>query len=265
MASETQMSNLKVADYMTKDPITIKSSATLPEAVSVMASKGIGNIIVVRESDNAVAGILTEREILQSLSLDRKIPSKSLAYVVSPHSYSKIAPSETIYTAAKSMISNKTRLLVFHDSENDKLIGIITASDLVRAFRSTSSNPPIEDVMSKRIFDVTYKNSILKAVRILFKRRVGSVIVKKGEKPHGIFTERDLLTRVLSSKEVEVSEEKVGDYSTSPLITAQHGIRANEAANIMFASGIKRLPLTEDSNIVSIVTARDLVEAFQKD
>jgi signal-transduction protein with cAMP-binding, CBS, and nucleotidyltransferase domain len=52
---------------------------------------------------------------------------------------------------------------------------------------------------------------------------------------------------------------------TTPLITAQHGIRANEAANIMFTNNMKRLPLTQDGKIVSIVTARDLVEALQEE
>jgi signal-transduction protein with cAMP-binding, CBS, and nucleotidyltransferase domain len=32
----------------------------------------------------------------------------------------------------------------------------------------------------------------------------------------------------------------------------------------MFINNMKRLPLTEDGKIVSIITARDLVEAFQK-
>jgi CBS-domain-containing membrane protein len=52
------------------------------------------------------------------------------------------------------------------------------------------------------------------------------------------------------------------------LIIAKHGIHANEAANIMYLSKIKRLPptnpLSQHKEIVSMVTARDLVEAFQK-
>src|SRR5215208_1468139 len=154
------------------------------------------------------------------------------------------------------------RLLVF-DNNNNILAGIITAPDIVTAFRKIDSNPPIEDVMSNKIYGVEYDNSILKAVKTLYTRRIGSVIVTKDEKTYGIFTERDLLTKVLSTRGIEL-DEKVVDYSSRPLITAQHGIRANEAANIMFINNMKRLPLTEDGKIVSIITARDLVEAFQK-
>ncbi|MGC2427156.1 MAG: CBS domain-containing protein [Nitrososphaeraceae archaeon] len=261
MASGTQIHKLKVADYMTDNPITIQFRATFPEAVTIMATKGIGNLIVT-ENRNVVVGLLTEREILQYLSLNREIPNKNIEYTAL-QSFSKISPDDTIYAAAKSMISNKTRLLVFEDNKNNRLAGIITASDIVRAFRKTDSNPPVEDVMSNKIFDLAYNNSILMAVKILRKRRIGSVIVTKDEKPYGIFTERDLLTKVLS-KGVEL-DEKVGDYCTTPLITTQRGIRANEAANIMFTNNMKRLPLTQDGKIVSIVTARDLVEALQEE
>lgn len=165
------------------------------------------------------------------------------------------------------MISNKTRLLVFeHDNnKSEKLAGIITASDIVRAFRKTESNPSIEDVMNKKIFDIEYDTSIPVAIKMLYEKGIGSIIVNKNEKPYGIFTERDLLTKVLSKGLKLEEEKKVGDFCSRPLITAQRSIRANEAANIMFANNIKRLPLTENNNIVSMITARDLVEAFQKD
>lgn len=71
------------------------------------------------------------------------------------------------------------------------------------------------------------------------------------------------MTKVIS-KGLQLSE-RVGDFCSTPLITAQHGIRANEAANIMFINNMKRLPLAQDGEVTSIVTARDLVDAFQKE
>jgi CBS domain-containing protein len=267
MAPETQVHQLKVADYMTKNPITIASSAMLSEAIVVMTSKRIGNLVIVTENgNNTVEGIFTERDILRYLSLEKEIPNKSIIFVPL-ELFSKITPTDTVYTAAKLMISNTTRLLVFEDDNNksEKIAGIITASDIVRAFRKTDSNPSIEDVMNRKIFDIEYDNSIPVAIKMLYEKGIGSIIVNKNEKPYGIFTERDLLTKVLSKGLKLEEEKKVGDFCSSPLITAQRSIRANKAANIMFANNIKRLPLTENNNIVSMITARDLVEAFQKD
>ena len=98
---------------------------------------------------------------------------------------------------------------------------------------------------------------------------IGSIIVHNNSNSkiqYGIFTERDLLAKILF-KDTGLSE-KVGDYCSRSLITAQIGMCANEAANIMYLNKIKRPPLinplSQYREIVSIVTARDLVEAFQK-
>ncbi|MDP9287534.1 MAG: CBS domain-containing protein [Thermoproteota archaeon] len=268
MNLEAQTPELKVAEYMTPNPITVQSDITFTDAATKMAGKGIGNLIVV-ENERPV-GILTEREILQYLSQWLRIPNRLLEYVrVQP--FEAVKPDTTILDAAKTMISKKSRLLVF-DNESNRLVGIITASDIVKAFRTTDINPPLEQVMTRKIFNLEYNNAIMKAVRMMHRRRIGSVLIvnnkntKKSKTPYGIFTERDLLTKILS-RGIDL-DEKVGDYSSTPLITAQIGIRAIEAANIMYLNKMKRLlltdPLSQDSNPVSIVTARDLVEAFQE-
>jgi CBS domain-containing protein len=221
-------------------------------------------------------GILTEREVLRFLASWTKIPNNILSYF-KLQSFSKICEGISITHAAKMMISTKSKLLVFDidNGNNDTLIGIITASDIIRAFRNTELDPTLEDVMTRKIFYLNYNDTILKAVTTMYSKRIGSVIITNNNdknysnnktEPYGIFTERDLITKIVV-KDIGLSE-KVGDYCTTPLVTARHGIRANEAANIMYLNKVKRLPLidpvSERNKIVSIVTARDIVEAFQK-
>ena len=91
-------------------------------------------------------------------------------------------------------------------------------------------------------------------------KRVGSVLIDNMD-GHGIFTERDLLVHVLAN-EVDL-EGHVGGYASSPLVVADHAIKANKAASIMAAENIKRLGLTKGESLVGIVTARDLVDAYQ--
>ena len=73
------------------------------------------------------------------------------------------------------MISMKARLLVFDN--NDRLVGIITASDMVRAFTKTSKNPSLEHTMNKKIFDVQFNDTILGAIKLMDTESIGSVIV----------------------------------------------------------------------------------------
>jgi signal-transduction protein with cAMP-binding, CBS, and nucleotidyltransferase domain len=94
-------------------------------------------------------------------------------------------------------------------------------------------------------------------------KNVGSVIVTSQEEPIGIFTERDLLTRILCKDKTLI--EHVGNVCSSPLITAPIGICVHKAAEIMIEKHIKRLPITENDKLVGVLSARDLVEAYARD
>ena len=53
-----------------------------------------------------------------------------------------------------------------HNTKNDKLVGIITASDMVRAFSTqTTANLSLESVMSRRIFGIDVNNHISRDYR----------------------------------------------------------------------------------------------------
>lgn len=249
-----KIGNLLVANYMTPYPISVSPHVPCADAVDFMAERGFGNLII---SDGTFPkGILTEREILRTVALS-KDPLDLKVGDMGFQPYVKITLGHTILDAAKIMISKKKRLLVFDD---DKLIGIITASDMLRAFRKTSIAPSLEDVVSNNIIKCKYSDTILDAVKILHEKKIGSVIIDE-IKDYGIFTERDLLVYVLANN--ADLNGPVGGYSSSPLIVADFGIKGNEAASVMAAHNIKRLGLIKDGKLVGIVTARDIVDAYQ--
>lgn len=252
-----KLRNLRVGDYASRPVITTAPDTSFMDAVSIMISNNIGNLVVV-ENENPV-GVLTERELLQYLALNKTIPNRPVKYVLSAK-FSRLTPDTSILDAAKTMISKKSRLLVF---EKEKLIGIITASDIVRAFLTVGRNPSLRGAVTGKVYSLHTNNTILNAVKTMSKKRIGSVLVTADDKPYGIFTERDLLNKVLS-KNVDI-EERVGDYCTGPVITGKLSIGARDAAELMSLHKIKRLPLTSRRKIVAIITARDLVEVFQKD
>jgi predicted transcriptional regulator len=245
---------LKVGDFMTSEPIAVNSDVLFPMAISIMANNGIGNLII--KENNKPNSMLTEREILSYLVRRGEIPVEPMKDVLT-QSFTPISPKMSILDAAKLMISKKKRLLVF---ENEKLVGIITVSDMLRGFRKTGGNPFLNKVRSTKVYECNYADSIFKAIKIMHVKRIGSVIITKNGAPYGIFTERDLLVNVLTQK-VQLTE-RVEDYCSSPLVTAKVGIRGNDAARLMASKKIKRLALTEKDKIVGIVTARDIVEAF---
>jgi len=248
---------MKVEDYMTCNPITVQRDVSAPDAITIMATKGIGNLVVTEDLTGPV-GILTERELIEYLSLNGRIPNLPLKDVLGYQSFDSITPDYSILAAANMMISEKARLLVFN--ADNIFVGIITASDMVRAFSKTEDNPSLEHTMNKKIFDLKFTDTLLGAIKLMDTERIGSVIINDQKKPYGIFTERDLLTRILL-KNVDL-ESKVGPHCSTPLIMAPISTRAKKAAEIMTSKKIKRLPLTDEGGPIAMVTARDLVEAF---
>ncbi|WP_337862091.1 CBS domain-containing protein [Nitrososphaera sp.] len=107
----------------------------------------------------------------------------------------------------------------------------------------------MDKVMSKRVATLQDWASINDAVRVLHRRRIGSVIVTTWDGFYqGIFTERDLLSKVLV--EDKLLDKRVGEYCSWFMLTAQSGIRARGAAKLMFANDIKRLPITRMAELL---------------
>lgn len=248
--------DLLVGNYMTAYPISVKPTVPFKNVINFMAERGFATLIVMEEEKSIPLGVLTEREILHYVVSEGKIPDKMVKDTfIQP--FLSITPDTTIIEAARLMVSKRSRLLVFADG--DMLVGIITASDMLRAFRKTDMAPTLDKVSSKKVYHCPFNTSILDASKLLHEKNIGSVLVER-DSSYGIFTERDLV-HVLD-KEVDL-KNNVGDYSSFPLVTAKKGILANEAASVMAAKSIKRLVLTENSSVIGIVTARDIVDAFQ--
>lgn len=242
---------------MTSRLVTVSPETNFDDAVFLMGEKGIGNLPVM--VDNKPVGILTERQILHYLATSKGIPDKPLKEI-NLQTFSSIQPDTGILEAARKMILGKSRLLVF---DKEQCVGIITASDLVRAFMETDKDPHLKNVASGDVSALQSRGTILDAIMVMNKRRIGSVVVLAENGFHvGMFTERDLLAKVLL-KGVSL-DEKVGNYCSQFMVTARLGITARQAAQIIAANHIKRLPLTENGVITKIVTARDLVDAFQR-
>lgn len=249
------MLELRTGDYITTALVKVKESEKLINAIDLMAEKKIGHLIIERKGK--AVGILTEREILE-IVVSKKNISDTVIKTMPLSFYTVVHPDTNVIDAAKLMIKKKTRLLVFR---NEKLVGIITATDLMRALRRTKSNPKLAKFVSTTLITVKDSDDISKAVKLMHEKRVGSVIVTKRKSPYGIFTERDLLSNILT-KNTDLKNPIVG-YCSHPLITAAFGIGAGEAARIMAKNNIKRLVLTRQNKVLAIVTAMDIVDAFQ--
>ena len=116
----------------------------------------------------------------------------------------------------------------------------------------------VKDVMKKDLITLDSSSSIKEAATLMSEKKVGCVIVTKENKPVGIITERDFVTRVAAqNKEVTTS---LSDVMSSPLIVTDPEETVWEAAETMKTRNIHKVPVQDGDNIVGIVTTTDLVE-----
>jgi CBS domain-containing protein len=234
----------------------ISPTENLKVASTILGEKHIGSLVVM--GSVGPIGLLTETDIIwKVIALERDL-STTLALEVMSISSGRITADAPLKEAARMMLEKK-RLLVF---EGDKLIGIVTATDLVRGIAEADLAVGVEGVMSKKLFCLDEDATALDAAKMMADKRIGSIIVTRGDEPYGIFAERDLITKVAARNLPFTTQLKF--LLSTPLITAPAHITLSEAAKIMVEKGIKRLPLLQGEEFAGIVTARDLVEAYAR-
>ncbi len=120
---------IAVADFMTKDLVTVREADDLALAESLLRLGGIRHLPVVR--DRKLVGILTHRDVLRSgLSGRTTARAVPVSEVMTPEPMS-IRPNMGLAAAARMMLERKFGCLPVCDEEGT-LVGIVTEADFVR-------------------------------------------------------------------------------------------------------------------------------------
>ena len=89
--------------------------------------------------------------------------------------------------------------------------------------------------------------------------RIGAVVILNDEKLMGIFTERDLLNRVVSAKK-DPSTLKVSDVMTTNVCVCTVDDSYEECLAQMKQIGCRHMPVVDGDKLVGILSIRDLLK-----
>ena len=120
------LSDTLVKDIMSKALISVDSSTTVFQVAMMMEQGGIGAILVMKDGHHA--GIITDRDFATKIAVQKNSLDTPVDKVMSSPLIT-INPDESILAAADLMSSKKIRKVAV--VEDDKVIGIITSTDLV--------------------------------------------------------------------------------------------------------------------------------------
>ncbi len=107
--------------------------------------------------------------------------------------------------------------------------------------------------------------SVMDAVRTMHQEHIGAVAVVDDNTLIGIFSERDLMNRVVL-EQLDPERIRVSDVMTSPVITIDRSATADDALKLMDEKHIRHLPvLNTDGKLAGMVSIRSLLHEKVQD
>ena len=110
------------------------------------------------------------------------------------------------------------------------------------------------DVVSARSTD-----TVAAAVDRMNERQIGSVVVIDNGKLAGIFTERDILTRVIAAH-LDPATTIVADVMSTDLVTISPAATVKDAMVVMSRERCRHLPVVDDTGLLGLVSIGDMTK-----
>jgi CBS domain-containing protein len=114
---------------MIRNVVTLQEAATAHEAVQLLNKYKIGCLIVL--SNDRIIGIVTERDLLQRVLEQCKNPKQTRVTEVMTRKVITGTPNMDVFEATRLMFKLRVKKLPI--TENNKLVGIVTLTDIARA------------------------------------------------------------------------------------------------------------------------------------
>ena len=111
------------------DVWSIRSDATVYDALVLMAEKGVGALVIIDEGE--LVGIFTERDHARKVDLEGRCSQKVAVRQVMSVDICYITPQTSVDEAMSIVTESRRRHLPV--MENDQLVGLASIGDLVKA------------------------------------------------------------------------------------------------------------------------------------
>ncbi len=121
--------------------------------------------------------------------------------------------------------------------------------------------PTAQDILAnkpKGVAIIDEEATVMEAAKLMSDRHIGSLVVGRLEKVVGIFTERDVLNRVVA-RHRDPLETIVKDVMTTPVACCQPTTKVAECRSVMTKKRIRHLPVVEDNKLLGMISSGDIL------
>ncbi len=277
----------RVSSYMSSPVLVVKPTDTLAYARNLLLDRDISRLVVVDDYMKPV-GVITITDIANVLAnRPENFLEEILVKDVMSSDVKTIEYNRSVKTAAYIMLKYGIGGLPVLD-ENGELVGIITRSDIIRAFAERYKGVfRVEEIARKDVTIARKSHSLSYVVKLVNTDPSAKVIVVDDEgKPIGVITRRDIAflePLILQRKGKESFVKKrvrspikdtitltrkylvplAEDIMTPNPITAFIGEDAATAASKMIENRIGCIPVVNEKGVLEgVITKREILLAI---
>ncbi len=117
-----------------------------------------------------------------------------------------------------------------------------------------------KDIMSRKVISIESEDVTASDIaKIMSKNKNGSIIITKNERPDGIITEKDLLSKVVA-KDKRPSEIKAFDISSRPIMLVSPTTPVDEIAEKMLSNKIRHIVVSDGKQVSGIIAVTDFMK-----
>ncbi len=258
--------NMKIKDVMTTEIISVDKDVDLKHVLKLMKKHEVTKVPVLEEKK--LIGTISDNTIAMKLGSKRKagVPASRLhASSVTQKHVEVVTPNTSIETILQRVGEPGPTMLTV--MEKDRLVGVVTKADLLPLVTSTKK---LRDIMRKKLHVVSPDDRVIHARRIMIDNNIARLPVIDDGKLVGIISDTEIafafadLKRSfpLGRQKHQLDELVVKAVMKTPVIWAEPGMTAMEAAKVMLKHNVGALPLLKDNTIVGIVTRTDLLKTI---
>jgi CBS domain-containing protein len=250
---------MTVRDILNPNVITTCPSESILAASRQMCSHDVSCVVVV--DGGAVAGIFTQKDLLQSVALEHE---DWLRFPVAERMSSPVvtAPPELPVLEASQILKSK-HIKHLPIVAEQRLVGIVTQTDVTRALIYLTPLQSVREVMSRNVATVSVEATAAEAARMMWFQNISCVVVMSVNEPVGLVSQTDILMRVILPRK-DAAGTPISEVMSSPVLPIPPDYSVFTASRIMDKMHIHRLVVRDGRQVCGIVSQTDVLQAVER-
>jgi PAS domain S-box-containing protein len=133
---------------------------------------------------------------------------------------------------------------------------------MVRVLASYTLSKEVSEIMTSDVAVIASSENVREAAELMASQNISCLVAMDNDAVVGIFTERDLLKRIVAVKR-DPARTSLKDVMSTPVVTVPSDYSVLSARRLLEKTGIRRLVVVDDETLRGVITQTDILKAIK--